>query len=364
MSGAKARLRKIVRWTAIHGLWATGVLRFLRGRLAKENAILVLMMHRVLSEAQKSRTNSEPAMIVGDQAYRDMVTHVLRHYRVVDLTRRVPEFSGDRPGIGLTFDDGWLDNFEPILGDLQQRGVPATIFISPGLAGQENPFWPERVRELLAGRSESELRHVVETMKRMEPVDRKARIQQMAAERGSQQAEGTSVDRTMTWAQIESLRTAGITFGSHTQNHEILTSLSSTELVDRELREAKQDIENHFGETCEVLAYPNGSHSDDVVDRSMATGYRRAFTVKPGAWTPETHPLRIPRLNVSDDRVCFGGKFSAAAFEFAVVWRAYRALLRERAAGRTASAAQTPSPSSAPVAAAAAAPERQPAASS
>lgn len=329
---ASAKLRKIVRWVAIHGLWATGVLKFLRWRLQKENAILVLMMHRVLSPAQKQRSNSEAAMIVDAGTYRDMITHLQRHYRFVDLTQREAAFAGPRVGVGLSFDDGWQDNYEVVLRDLRERQVPATIFISPALNGQDNPFWPEQVRELLADRTEDELKVVVEEIKKLTPAERAARLGQIAADKGAPQSTGDSVDFTMDWEQIHALKRAGIAFASHTQNHEILTSLPTTEMMDQELRDSKRDLEAAFGEPCDVLAYPNGSHNDVVVERSAAMGYRRAFTVQPGAWTPETHPLRIPRLNISDGRVSFGKGFSAAAFEFAIVWRAYHALQRAKAA--------------------------------
>ena len=332
----KAKSREFIRWAGIHALWAMGVLRFLRWRLQKENAILVLMLHRVLTDKQKAGTNSESGMIVGAGVYRDMVTHILKHYRMVDITRPVPEFSGDRAGVGLSFDDGWQDNYEPVMRDRRERGVPATIFISPALTGQDNPFWPERVRELLHQHSEAEITGTVEALKKLDPAERNVRIADIAAQRGSQHSHAGAVDCTMSWEQMHALHNEGITFASHTQDHEILTSLPSLDLVDAELLASKHDLEAQFGQRCEVLAYPNGGHSDVVVEHTAATGYRRAFTVVPGAWTRETDPLRIPRLNISDGRVSFGGGFSAAAFEYSVVWRAYRALQRAKAAHRAA----------------------------
>ena len=313
-------MRRIV----IQALWVTGATRWFRERLRKENAVVVLMLHRVLSDADKAETNSEPTMIVGDGAYAAMIEHIQRNYRLVDVCAPEIEFSGDKPGLALTFDDGWIDNFEALLRGKRERNVPATVFISPTLTGKVCPFWPEQVREILVEASERELVEEVEALKPLSPPERQKRIQQLARRQGRPEGKGGVVDSTMSWEQLEELRKAGISLASHTMDHEILTSLKDAALVDRQLTESKREIEQRWG-VCDVLAYPNGGHDELVVNRTRAAGYHRAFTVAPGVWTPDTDPLRIPRLNITDGRVTFDGKFSPAAFEFSVAVRAYRA---------------------------------------
>ncbi|MEZ4313215.1 MAG: polysaccharide deacetylase family protein, partial [Polyangiaceae bacterium] len=45
-----------------------------------------------------------------------------------------------------------------------------------------------------------------------------------------------------------------------------------------------------------VFAYPNGSHDQDAADAVQSAGFSLACTVQRGPWTPETLPMRIPRL--------------------------------------------------------------------
>jgi len=341
--GWKARLRPLVRRAVIEGLYWSGATAWARRQLRKENAILVLMFHRVLDAEQRRRTNSEAPMIVAERKFAAMMEYLHRHYRVVDATAPTPAFAGSRLGIALTLDDGWADNYEPVLAAKRQYGHSSTIFLSPALMGLENPFWPERVGELMRGAPEADIKQVVEQLKKCEPLVREQRLQELEARNGAGGKTAPGADRTMTWQQVDEMRREGIGFGAHSQTHEILTSLPGRAEVDRELRESRQDLTARFGENCWVMAYPNGGHSDNVVAWTEAAGYRRAFTVEPGAWTPDTHPLRIPRLNISDARVSFDEEFSPAAFEFSVVFRAFRALRRRRAA----EAARVPAPAAA-----------------
>ena len=322
-------LRKAVRRLVIYLLWISGITRWARARLRKENAVIVLMLHRVLSVTEQAATNSEAAMIIGDRTYEGMIAYLRRHYRFVDVCDpRVP-FAGDRLGIALTFDDGWADNFAPLMRHRRESNVPATVFISPALAEKIGPFWPERIRQILGKQAdETELHRVVESLKLLSPAERHARIEQLARTKGVPGDDG-GVDRTMSWQQLDELHSAGIGLQSHTMDHEILTSLNDSELIDHELLAGKKQMAGRWG-SCDILAYPNGGHDDRVVERTRQAGYLRAFTVKPGIWTPDTDPLRIPRLNITDGRVAFDGEFSPAAFEFSVVLRAFRAWRAER----------------------------------
>jgi peptidoglycan/xylan/chitin deacetylase (PgdA/CDA1 family) len=325
-------MRLVARKAIIYGLWWSGATAWARRRLRREKAIVVLMFHRVLSEESRRETHSELPMIVAANKFAALMEYLAKNYRVVDVMKDQPEFEDDRLGIGLTLDDGWLDNYEPVMEAKARYGHASTIFLSPALVGKVNPFWPERVAELMQGAAAGEVKEVVEDLKVRLPVERAERLREMEIRFGGLAESMDGPDRTMTWDHIHEMRAAGITFGAHSQNHEILTSLPGRTEVDRELKESKRDLEVQLGRDCDVMAYPNGGHSDTVVEWTGAAGYRRAFTVQTGAWTEETHPLRIPRMNVSDARVSFGDEFSPAAFEFSVVFRAYLAFRRQKAA--------------------------------
>src|SRR5918999_295827 len=54
----------------------------------------------------------------------------------------------------LTFDDGSEDNLTTLLPLLRELGVPAAVFVCPGLLGQPNPFLPAEAGLRLMDRDE------------------------------------------------------------------------------------------------------------------------------------------------------------------------------------------------------------------
>ena len=67
--------------------------------------------------------------------------------------------------------------------------------------------------------------------------------------------------------------------------------------------------------------------------------FRFALTTEKGAWTPDCDPLAIPRMNVCEENVVGpGGRFSPAVFEYAIVWKAWRALRSKKDCPRPAAA--------------------------
>jgi peptidoglycan/xylan/chitin deacetylase (PgdA/CDA1 family) len=122
------------------------------------------------------------------------------------------------------------------------------------------------------------------------------------------------------------LRDAGVKFGSHTQSHEILTRVPPGKAY-RELKESKREVEERLGDSCLLFSYPNGDWSQPVRDFVAQLGYRFAFTNQQGVWTRECDPFLIPRVNLWEGALIGPrGRFSAAAFDYVVFWRASRTL--------------------------------------
>jgi peptidoglycan/xylan/chitin deacetylase (PgdA/CDA1 family) len=131
-------------------------------------------------------------------------------------------------------------------------------------------------------------------------------------------------DHTMTWNEIEHLAEKGVTFGSHTHTHTILTRVSLPE-AQRELEVSKGEIQTRLGRPCSIFAYPNGDWSIRLRDVVRSAGYQLAFANSPGIWTQDSDPLSIPRVNIWEGSLVgpWGG-FSSVAFEYSTFWKAWR----------------------------------------
>lgn len=156
----------------------------------------------------------------------------------------------------LTFDDGYVNNYELAVPILEEEQCPATIFALPGRFGGSNAWdqgdLPEAQRDPL-----------------------------------------------MTLEQMQALaKSPLITFGSHGMLHRKFALLSSEDLQ-FELHESYRILSESLGEGfLPVLAYPWGEYSGSVLDEMEATPYRFAFTVETAPWTADAPRFEVPRYSV------------------------------------------------------------------
>ena len=80
-------------------------------------------------------------------------------------------------------------------------------------------------------------------------------------------------------------------------SHAILTQLSSS-AIGRELAESKSALEDHLGHTVDMLAYPDGGYSAEVIQAVCSAGYHIAVTTIRGRITRKDQLLCLPRIDV------------------------------------------------------------------
>jgi peptidoglycan/xylan/chitin deacetylase (PgdA/CDA1 family) len=125
-----------------------------------------------------------------------------------------------------------------------------------------------------------------------------------------------SNDLGMTWDDVRELRAKGMSIGSHTLSHALLTSVALTEKLRKEVIESKQRLEYQLGLTIDEFCYPAGHHDQVVMRLLRESGYRAAYTCQPGFNRPGTDPFRIRRINLTEE-VSQGpdGRFSPCLFK-------------------------------------------------
>ena len=147
------RLFGIMKLLGALSLHHAGLLRVILGNRLRSQSI-VLTYHRVIDKQRTPLTNSHPGIIVSDDVF-EMHMRTLRHrFNPISLqelqthleTRTVlPERS-----CLVTFDDGWLDNYEIAFPILQKYGIPAVIFLPVSYISGDSMFWQEEIRMLLS----------------------------------------------------------------------------------------------------------------------------------------------------------------------------------------------------------------------
>jgi peptidoglycan/xylan/chitin deacetylase (PgdA/CDA1 family) len=347
--------RQILRWLWIYLLYFSGLIRWARKQVEASGGVIVLTFHRVLDDPAFGISNSPPGMIVRPQTFAALLRFLRKKYEILELTGAAPPWNETLSSrFAITFDDGWKDTSNIVFPLVRELGVPITVFVCPGVMGQTGGFWPEKVvrawrranqsmelRERFseisarAGlkpsfSSHSDVNHPVEALIQYLkdlPADRRNEI---VREIDFLQMDfpppdsSVGVDEIMHWAESARMVAAGTQIGSHTISHEILTTVTKSE-VQTELSGSKQMIEDSLGRACKLFAYPNGTWSPHIRDLVQEAGYVQAFANELGIWTAETDPLVIPRVNIWEASVIGpSGQFSPAVFQYATFWRSYR----------------------------------------
>lgn len=318
---------------------ATGLLRLARRRAARRG-VVVLTLHRVLDDTEFSHSSSLPATLVRQKTFEALVRWITRNFDVLDLRNGFLSWEEhERPRVAVTFDDGWLDNYEIAEPIATRYRCPVAIFVCPDLTGKPFPFWPERVNSLLAkipnltelpelarfcACSPLETREkIIEYMKQRPACERDRLIAQLEAASGSaaNPVDSEPLNRAMGWEQIRELSLRGVCIGSHTFSHQILTSVPAA-TCRRELTLSRREIESRLQMPCALLAYPNGNHDRSVYLLAAEAGYTLAFANRPGCWTKDTDFLQIPRVNIWERKLTSpAGHFSSAMAEYYLFWQ-------------------------------------------
>ncbi len=289
------------------------------------------MFHRVLPDTDYRRTHSLPGVILLEHTFRELAAHVARRYQPVDLRKSEPGVPGSKLPVAFTFDDGWIDTYTVAFPIASEHRIPFVVFVCPGLIDEDAPFWPEQIVALaraaqpLAQTAVTEM--LIESLKSAPPEQREEQLAGLrkTAQDHAKPVESTGVDRTLSWAAIAEMRRRGVSFGSHTFTHQILTNIPPN-VARQEVCASKAAIESALSADCDTFAYPNGNWSRETRDILAEAGIKLAVTTTRGAWTTSCDRLAIPRSNICEDNVTGpGGRFSKTMFEYTTIWKAWRA---------------------------------------
>ena len=332
------RLFRIVKLLAALLLHHTGLLRvILDNRL--RNQSIVLTYHRVIDKERAPLTNSHPGIVVSDIAFEMHMRILRRNFNPISLQElqahlekgtRLPERS-----CLVTFDDGWLDNYEIAFPILQKYEIPAVIFLPVSYISGDSMFWQEEVRMMLSRMLSSEddkqlaklarilesdrtfrkptnadIRSYVAKLKALSDAEINRALELVRGEFGSDDPP-QHYNRYLTWEQALEMQAAGITFASHALSHRILCGLSDAECR-TELVTSQKILEEQLGHSVCAIAYPNGGFDERVMRETEKAGYSIAFSTRGGFLQSSCNPLAIPRNNIHNENARIEAQFMCA----------------------------------------------------
>jgi L-malate glycosyltransferase len=283
----------------------------------------VFVFHRVLPRIEECY---EPEMVTSTEAFADFLDWLSENYRVVSLdllvSQRAKKIDRKKPVCAITFDDGWHDTFIHAFPLLKTNGFTATIFLPVRFIGTNRRFWEERLSFVANKIRPPEFRRtLIEEAAHHFPwfppahdwFSRDGQLKRFLMTRPSEEAEEfvcylteiaklevVSCDRAfMSWDEVREMQEMGMSFGSHTLNHALLTNTAPAKSI-QEIRESRQELEERLGEKVGAFSYPGGATSAWTKEAMPKAGYECAVTTRPGLIHSTVDRWLIPRLTVSD----------------------------------------------------------------
>lgn len=246
-------------------------------------------------------------------------------YRVVSLGQLHQELQEPRAygqSVAVTFDDGYRDLYTYAFPILVKYRIPAAIFVVvESIESGEAPWYDRtflsfmeapgdalhlmldrpRCFQLSSPRARFHAGLEVVSFLRTLP-DQTRRGWCADLERQVKVPEAKLQNRMLSWDQIREMHRAGVSFGSHTLSHPVVSQLGPEDLH-RELSESKRIMEDRLGAPVTDFAYPFGKSADCGPHAASALarcGYRLAVTTTEGVNTPETNPYEFRRQQVGE----------------------------------------------------------------
>jgi peptidoglycan/xylan/chitin deacetylase (PgdA/CDA1 family) len=336
---------------------------------------LVLGYHRVVDDFAGVASTEMGSMLTSAAMFERHLDCVGRHFRFVSLDEIGAHIlSGepfDQPVAAITFDDGYHDNYEHAFPILKRKGIPAAVFVVTDLVGR--PFWQvhDKLYHLIAkafATWDDPRRELSGLMRALglptAPITRDTTrtplltvsallpgLPMTSVRNLMDGLEATvgngfyNIPPTLDWSELETMRRAGFTIGSHTKRHVSLPAESPDVIAD-ELQGSRQALEARLGQPVAHFAYPGGQFNTAVVEAVARAGYQFAYTACQHG--DEHHrALTIERLLLWEGSSVDGdGEFSPAILHCQAqdLWPPARKCNRIHVAEEAAVAARSPVP--------------------
>lgn len=281
------------------------------------HGVLVFNYHRVGDDAQ-SQPYDRALWSASAGDFDAQVGHLARGFDVIS-PKDLDYALGDRRGryALITFDDGYLDNYQLAFPILRRHNVPAAFFIATGFIDKPTlPWWDEicwllRTSPhprlsltpwisqplLLQPACDTAIALVLARYKSLPSDEAATMLRALREAAGVRHPEDVS-GHWMNWDMIREMARGGMTIGGHTVNHPVLSRMPKEQQY-QEISGCAARLKAEVGIDMEYFAYPVGnrnSFNDDTRECLDAMNVRHAFSYYGGYATQASPRFDIPRV--------------------------------------------------------------------
>jgi len=269
--------------------------------LTRKNGLYCFNYHRI---GDCSSTQFDPNLYSCTAVqFKKQLQFIKKHFQVITLEEASLLASNklplDKRYALITFDDGYRDNYVEAYPVLKEESISAAFFIPTDYVDSDLiPWWDEiawmlknttkttfdfaqkYTIDLNATKRDKVIRKFL-TLIKSDPRSMDEKMLELKTKleceyRVNPQDESLFV----TWSQIKEMKLGGMSIGSHTCSHRILTHIDKESQL-LELSKSKQCLEQHLECNIDSVAYPVGQRNtfnDDICEMTASLGYKMGFT--------------------------------------------------------------------------------------
>jgi len=302
----------------------TGCNRILQ-RVGGWNGLLVLNYHRI-GQPEDSLFD-RPLWSATVEAFEEQIRYLSLNFDIVtisDMSHVLKSKSGRH--LMVTFDDGYLDNYEFAYPILKSHGCPATFFLTSGFLDRTATAWWDEIAWMVCSSKKSKIEadawhdyvltfdepdrnlvihHLISVYKSLPADQTEDFLNGLADSTGSGRCPTEILgNEWMSWDMVREMDGAGMSIGGHTVSHPILSTLDA-ETLEFEIGHCKQRIEQELGSPISAFSYPVGSRTafnDETKACLKRHGIQHAFSYYGGFQSSgETDLFDLPRVAIETD---------------------------------------------------------------
>lgn len=297
----------------------------------RKNNVIFLAYHGISSDAEQQ----EAWTLVRENRFHQQMQYIKSNFDCI----AIDEFphrtirKSKRPGVVVTFDDGYANNLEIALPILEDLNIPAIVYITTQPMLERELFWPDKIwmaakcsqlesidlRDVAsplgiyhfhytANHWQDNILNLLEDIKKTNPYQRSEIVQTIVtmfktapgAKNFHLTAEN-NVFSPLTTDQLKQLSSHPlITIGSHSHCHNILDQIPF-EQARNSIMESKKILEEITDVPIRHFAYPNGNFNPSLMKIVQDLNFSSAVTIRHGFYKKGDNPFTINRFCIGSD---------------------------------------------------------------
>lgn len=285
--------------------------------LGKQKKLLILIYHQVMDRPDFMRPWE-----IDKTAFGWQMELIAKYFNALPLHEALEKMAdGSLPprAVCITFDDGYANNYTNALPILLNNHLSATFFIASSYL-DGGRMWNDSVIESIRRLPEAQLDlgaiglgsydigspdkkacvalEILRKIKHLQPEIRARYTEYLMS-----LIDDLPDDMMLSSQQLIKLYQSGMEIGGHTLTHPIMANLTS-EAVQKEVADNKNDLEQLLDARIRYFAYPNGvpgkDYLPDQIQIIKECGYDAALSTKPNVASQHDDRWQLPRFTPWD----------------------------------------------------------------